>query len=145
MEKIKKFTWWIENHSFYETFDSKEEAIENAKLCRKNSSDQFEDYDESDHPDFVNIGEAEYFDVKHAVANAVDDIEDRLGSDLDDFAFSSELEPECSFNSKEDEENFRKEATELLLPLVEKYFYFAPDMVAIPIGRYDLINDKWED
>jgi len=139
----KEYTWWIENHSFTETFNSKEEAIKNAKTCRKDLCEQFDDYDETDAPNSVNIGEVEHFNVKNAVKDFVEDIEDHLDSNLSDFAFGCDQESECSITNK-DYKKFVKEATDVLYPLVKKYFQFNPEMTATPIGTYDLDKDAWE-
>lgn len=136
----KEYTWYPENADrFNDTYDSIEDAIEDAQDRFDN---QCEEYDDEDNSCIINIGEVEHFNVRAAVESIVDDIQDNLECSIDDFASGIDWETEAQI-LKKDKDTFKEEATNALLPIVEKYFHFSPEMKSWDIKQYDLKEKKY--
>lgn len=136
----KEYTWYPENSDrFNDTYDSIEDAIEDAQDRFDN---QCEEYEDEDNSHIINIGEVEHFNIRAAVESIVDDIQDNLECSINDFAYGMDWETEAQI-LKKDKDTFKEEAINVLLPIVEKYFHFSPEMKSWDIKQYDLKEKKY--
>lgn len=142
MNTDKEYTWFPENQeTFSDTFHSVKEAIEDAQYKFDEEYEEYEDGDEYN-SHIITIGEVERYNVKSAIESIVDDIHDNLESDISDFAFGLDCESKAQILEKHKSE-FKEQAVNALLPLIEKYFYFSPEMKSVEINQYDLKERKF--
>ena len=142
MKNNKEYTWFPANQkTFSNTFHSIEDAIADAQGKFDKSYEEYEDGDEYN-SHIITIGEVERYNVKSAVESIVDDIHDNLESDISDFAFGMDYESEAQILEMHKSE-FKEQAVNALLPLIEKSFYFSPQMKSIEINQYDLKERKF--
>lgn len=142
MSTNKEYTWYPKNQeTFSNTFPSIEDAIADAQDKFDKEYEEYEDGDEYN-SHIISIGEVERYNVKSAVESIVDDIQDNLESDISDFAFGMDYESEAQILDKHKNE-FKESAVNVLLSLIEKYFYFSPQMKSIEINQYDLKERKF--
>jgi hypothetical protein len=136
-----QYSWFPKGGNCYDVFDSIEKAVEDAQRRYDNEDEPYEDGGEYI-SSFIYIGTVRYFDMEDAVKTIVESIEDDIYEQMIDLSFGCDLETECQI-LKKDKEIFIKEATQSLLPIVEKYVYINPQWVCTPTGKYDLKNKKW--
>lgn len=142
MKNNKEYTWLPVNQgTFSNTFQSIEDAIADAQDKFDKEYEEYEDGDEYN-SHIITIGEVERYNVKSAVESIVDDIHDNLESDISDFAFGMDYESEAQILEQHKSE-FKEQAVNALLPLIEKYFYFSPQMKSIEINQYNLKERKF--
>ena len=141
MEK-KEYSWYPDGGYCEETYKSIEDAISDAQKRFDNMESPYEDGDEYV-SSLINVGEVQYFDVKKAVINFLESIEDNIGDELSSFCSGIDGEAECYISSK-DRKAFLSKATEVLYPIVKKHFYTAPDWICgCEAGQYDLKSRCW--
>lgn len=137
----KEYTWYPDNQErFSEVFDSIKEAIENAQEKFDSKADAYEVDEENS--SVIIIGLVERFNIKSAVESIVDDIQENLECSINDFAFGSDWESEAQILDKHKVE-FKEKTVDALYPLIEKFFYFSPEMKSIPVLKYDLAEKKY--
>jgi hypothetical protein len=137
----KQYSWFPKGGNCPDVFDSIGEAVRDAQHRYNNGDDPYEDGDEYT-PAIIYVGPARSFDMENAVKVIVEEIEDNIGEQMVDFSFGCDFEAECQI-LKKDKEIFIKEATQALLPIVEKYVYINPPWVCTPTKKYDLKNKNW--
>lgn len=134
----QQFSWFPKDGNCPDVFDNIEEAIQDAQTKFDNKSDPFDDEDSP----IISVGAVRRFDFKSATEDVVDSIEDTMYSLVDDFLIGCDAENECNIADEEKEE-FKKQATEALLPLIEKYVFVNPTWICTPTGKYNLSTKNW--
>ena len=138
METKKQYSWWAEDDSCYEKYDSIDEAIADAQEMYNAGTDAF--MDGETYP-VINVGRVIEFDLKDATKQIVEEIEDTMWEILNDFCFGYDFDHEVTVLEK-DKEKFIKEATEALFPIIEKYMFINPQWVCTCDIEYDLSERK---
>lgn len=126
-EKMKKYTWWIEDTPFYDKFDSIEEAILDAK------------YHKEDCGNIIFLGEVEEFNYDEAAEDCLNTMKDRFDEIYDDW--QSNLDDDnVWYGEKGEEEKKIKEH-------IRNYFIrntdFSVKQKAWTIGKFDLDKDEY--
>jgi hypothetical protein len=134
-----QYSWYPEEGICPDVFDSIEEAVGDAQNRYDNGDEPYED---EYTPAIICVGPVRRFDMEDAVKTIVEEIEDNIYEQIFDFSFGCEIESECQI-LKKDKEIFIKEATQALLPIVEKYVYVNPQWACTPTWKYDLKNKNW--
>jgi frataxin-like iron-binding protein CyaY len=135
------YSWFPKNGDCPDIFNSIGEAAKDAQYKYNNGYEPYEDGDEYT-SSIIYVGPVRFFDMETAVKSIVEDIEDAISEQVHDFSSGCDFESECKI-LKSDKEIFIKEATQALLPIVEKYVYINPLWVCSPTKKYDLKNKKW--
>lgn len=138
----EKYSWFPENGTCPDTYDSIEEAIKDAQSRYDNGIEEFEEFDDEDTSPIISVGVVRNFDLKDATGDVVDGIEDTMYSLFDDFLFGCDADNGC-YISEKDKADFRKEAIDALYPVIEKYVFFNPQWICTPTCKYDLKNRKY--
>ena len=136
--ETNQYSWFPENGNCPDLFNSIEEAIAHAQQ----EYEKFEN--KEDASKIISIGSVRHFDFRDATESVVDSIEDIMYNVVDDFVFGCDMENECAISEK-DKVSFKKEATEALLPIIEKYVFINPQWVCTPTHRYDLSKREFVD
>lgn len=142
MEELK-YSWFPDNASICEDiYNSQEEAIADAQKRFDNEDHPYEDGDMYTSP-VISVGRVRTFNIKDAVTNFLESIEDHIGDQMCNFASGCDTEAECSIQEK-DRKSFLEEASTALYPIAKKYLYVFPEWVCgVEIGKYDLSSKAW--
>ncbi|MCE5225756.1 MAG: hypothetical protein LLG05_07830 [Porphyromonadaceae bacterium] len=136
-EKIE-FSWFPNNGNCSGVFSSIEGAIKDAEKAYKNGDIEFD----NDIEPIINIGPIRRFNLKEAVKNIAEGIEDNIYEQVHDFAFGCDIEVEADI-SKKDKDSFISEASNVLFPIIEKYMVVNPSFVCTPEMTYNLKTTVW--
>lgn len=125
MKEKKLYAWMPSNcELFHETYDSIEEAVEEAQ---KQWDEKYEYYeDEEDNDTEISLLSVRQFNPEKHVERYGEELIEKLDEDLGDFTYGTEAESEvyCKDVSK-----FNKAVKEALMPLIREHLSFYMDMV----------------
>ena len=134
----EEFSWFPNNGNCSGVFSSIEGAIKDAEKAYKNGDIEFD----NDIEPIINIGPIRRFNLKEAVKNIAEGIEDNIYEQVHDFAFGCDIEVEADI-SKKDKDSFISEASNVLFPIIEKYMVVNPSFVCTPEMTYNLKTTVW--
>ena len=125
MKEKKMYAWMPSNcELFHETYDSIEEAVEEAQ---KQWDEKYEYYEEDDENDTeISLLSVRQFNPEKHVERYGEELIEKLDEDLGDFTYGTEAESEVYCK---DVAKFNKAVKEALMPLIKEHLSFHMDMV----------------
>lgn len=127
--QVKKYAWWTDK-PYHDTFNSVEEAIEDAKSHRKDFKGNV-----------IFFGEVEEFNYSNAAEDCLDTMKDRFDEIYDDWQSNLD-DDQVWYSEKEEEEKKIKEH-------IRSYFIrntdFSIKQKAWTLGKFDLDKNEYVD
>lgn len=125
MEEKKLYAWMPSNcELFHETYDSIEEAVEEAQKQWDEKYEYYEDEDDNDTE--ISLLSVRQFNPEKHVERYGEELIEKLDEDLGDFTYGTEAESEVYCK---DVTKFNKAVKEALMPLIKEHLSFYMDMV----------------
>ena len=140
MKEKKMYAWTPSNcELFHETYDSIEEAVEEAQ---KQWDEKYEYYEEDDENDTeISLLSVRQFNPEKHVEHYGEELIEKLNEDLGDFTYGIEAESEVYCK---DVAKFNKAVKEALMPLIKEHLSFYMDMVGDHFNiTYDVKTRKY--
>ena len=126
MEEKKLYAWMPSNcELFHETYDSIEEAVEEAQKQWDEKYEYYEDEEEYNDTEISLLSVRQFNPEKH-VERYGEELIEKLDEDLGDFTYGTEAESEVFCK---DVTKFNKAVKEALMPLIKEHLSFHMDMV----------------
>ena len=126
MEEKKLYAWMPSNcELFHETYDSIEEAVEEAQKQWDEKYEYYEDEEEYNDTEISLLSVRQFNPEKH-VERYGEELIEKLDEDLGDFTCGTEAESEVYCK---DVAKFNKAVKEALMPLIKEHLSFYMDMV----------------
>lgn len=140
MEEKKLYAWMPSNcELFHETYDSIEEAVEEAQKQWDEKYEYYEDEDENDTE--ISLLSVRQFNPEKHVERYGEELIEKLDEDLADFTYGTEAESEVYCK---DVTKFNKAVKEALMPLIKEHLSFHMDMVGDHFNiTYDVKTRKY--
>lgn len=126
MKEKKLYAWMPSNcELFHETYDSIEEAVEEAQKQWDEKYEYYEDEEEYNDTEISLLSVRQFNPEKH-VERYGEELIEKLDEDLGDFTYGTESESEVYCK---DVAKFNKAVKEALMPLIKEHLSFYMDMV----------------
>ena len=141
MEEKKLYAWMPSNcELFHETYDSIEEAVEEAQKQWDEKYEYYEDEEEYNNTEISLLSVRQFNPEKH-VERYGEELIEKLDEDLGDFTCGTEAESEVYCK---DVAKFNKDVKEALMPLIKEHLSFYMDMVGDHFNiTYDVKTRKY--
>lgn len=140
MKEKKLYAWMPSNcELFHETYDSIEEAVEEAQKQWDEKYEYYEDEDDNDTE--ISLMSVRQFNPEKHVERYGEELIEKLDEDLGDFTYGTEAESEVYCK---DVTKFNKAVKEALMPLIKEHLSFHMDMVGSHFNiTYDVKTRKY--